>query len=98
MGFWAKSLRIFNSIGAHGQQSVRRLAARTGLSQSSVHRHTHAMHAETATPSRSCGKRKQATVGSSVWWSPPSSFLVSSEGWGRKRSASFSAEALAISV
>jgi IclR helix-turn-helix domain len=43
MGFWAKSLRIFNSIRAHGQQSVRRLAARTGLSKSSVHRHTQAM-------------------------------------------------------
>ena len=43
MGFWTKSLRIFNSIRAHGQQSVRRLAARTGLSKSSVHRHTQAM-------------------------------------------------------
>ena len=43
MGFWAKSLRIFNSIRAHGQQSVRRLATRTGLSKSSVHRHTQAM-------------------------------------------------------
>jgi hypothetical protein len=43
MGFWAKSLRIFNSIRAHGQQSVRRLATRTGLSKSRVHRHTQAM-------------------------------------------------------
>jgi hypothetical protein len=43
MGFWAKSLRIFNAIRAHGQQSVRRLATRTGLSKSSVHRHIQAM-------------------------------------------------------
>ena len=43
MGFWAKSLRMFNSIRLHGQQSVRRLAIRTGLSKSSVHRDTQAM-------------------------------------------------------
>ena len=43
MGFWAKSLRIFNAIRANGRQSVRRLALRTGLSKSSVHRHTQAM-------------------------------------------------------
>jgi len=43
MGFWAKSLRIFNAIRANGPQSVRRLATRTGLSKSSVHRHTQAM-------------------------------------------------------
>jgi hypothetical protein len=41
----------FNSIRAHGLQSVRRLATRTRLSKSSVHRHTQAM-AATATPSR----------------------------------------------
>jgi len=43
MGLWAKSLRMFNSIRAHGQQSVRRLATRPGLAKSSVHRHTQAM-------------------------------------------------------
>ena len=43
MGFWAKSLRIFNAIRANGRQSVRRLALRTGLSKSSVHRHSQAM-------------------------------------------------------
>jgi hypothetical protein len=43
MGFWAQSRRIFNSIRAHGQQSVRRLATRNGLSQSSMQRHTQAM-------------------------------------------------------
>ena len=43
MGFWAKSLRIFNAIRTNGRQSVRRLALRTGLSKSSVHRHTQAM-------------------------------------------------------
>src|SRR5512145_2110670 len=43
MGLWANSVCIFNSIREHGQQSIRRLAERTGLSTSSVHRHTQAM-------------------------------------------------------
>jgi hypothetical protein len=43
MGLWAKSVVIFNSIREHGQQSIRRLADRTGLSKSSVHRHLQAM-------------------------------------------------------
>jgi IclR helix-turn-helix domain len=43
MRLWAKSLRIFSSIRDHGQQSVRRLAERTGLSNNSVHRHLQAM-------------------------------------------------------
>src|SRR2546421_4628696 len=42
MGLWAKSLLIFNAIREHGQQSIRRLAERTGLSKSSVHRHLQA--------------------------------------------------------
>jgi hypothetical protein len=37
------NVEIFNTIRAHGPQSVRRLATRTGLSKSSVHRHTQAM-------------------------------------------------------
>jgi uncharacterized protein DUF6399/IclR-like helix-turn-helix domain-containing protein len=40
---WAKSVVIFNAICAHGKQSVRHLAARTGLSKSSVHRHLQAI-------------------------------------------------------
>jgi hypothetical protein len=43
MGLWAKSVIIFNSIREHGQQSIRSLADRTGLSKSSVHRHLQAM-------------------------------------------------------
>jgi hypothetical protein len=43
MGLWAKSVLIFNAIRENGQQSIRRLAERTGLSKSSVHRHTQAM-------------------------------------------------------
>src|SRR5687768_12901961 len=43
MGLWAKSIVIFNSIREHGKQSVRRLAKRTGLSKSSVHRHLQAI-------------------------------------------------------
>jgi Mn-dependent DtxR family transcriptional regulator len=43
MGLWTKSVLIFNAIRTHGQQSVRGLAARIGLSKSSVHRHLQAM-------------------------------------------------------
>ena len=42
MGFWSKSVRIFNTIREHGTQSIRQLAHHTGLSKSSVHRHTQA--------------------------------------------------------
>src|SRR5919198_1441054 len=43
MGLWAKSLLIFNSIRENGQQSLRELARRTGVSKSSVHRHLQAI-------------------------------------------------------
>src|SRR5512145_3324972 len=43
MGLWAKSIVIFNAIREHGQQSIRSLADRTGLSKSRVHRHLQAM-------------------------------------------------------
>src|ERR671914_900476 len=43
MGLWAKSVILFNSIHEHGKQSIRRLADRTGLSKSSVHRHLQAI-------------------------------------------------------
>jgi hypothetical protein len=38
MGLWAKSVVIFNVIREYGQQSIRSLADRPGLSKSSVHR------------------------------------------------------------
>jgi hypothetical protein len=38
LGLWAKSVVRFNAMRAHGQQSLRRLADRTGLSKSSGHR------------------------------------------------------------
>jgi hypothetical protein len=44
MGLWTKSVRIVNAMRAHGKQSVRRLAERTGLSKSSVHRHLQAIN------------------------------------------------------
>src|SRR5215467_8666086 len=44
MGLWAKSVLIFNAIRAHGKQSIRRLAAQTGLSKSGVHRHLQAIN------------------------------------------------------
>src|SRR6266568_7470229 len=43
MTFWAKSLRVFNCLWENGTQSVRRIAHKTGLSKSSVHRLTQAM-------------------------------------------------------
>jgi Family of unknown function (DUF6399)/IclR helix-turn-helix domain len=43
MGLWAKSIIIFNAIREYGKQSIRRLADRTGLAKSSVHRHLQAM-------------------------------------------------------
>ena len=53
MGLWSKSVRIFNSIREHGQQSVRRLAERTGLSKSSVHRHLQAINRRDCYPESS---------------------------------------------
>src|SRR5256712_2515005 len=38
MGVWAKSLQIFNCLCDNGKQSVRRIAQKTGFSNSSVHR------------------------------------------------------------
>jgi IclR helix-turn-helix domain len=55
MGWWAKSVVIFNAIWEHGQQSVRRLAERTGLSKSRVHRHLQAV------------KRRDRSPESSLW-------------------------------
>src|ERR671936_2137368 len=53
MGLWSKSVRIFNSIREHGQQSVRHLAERIGFSKSSVHRHLQAMHRRDCYPESS---------------------------------------------
>ncbi len=43
MGFWAKSLRIFNAFCDNAKQSIRQVAQQTGLSKSSVHRLQQAM-------------------------------------------------------
>jgi len=43
MGFWEKSVRIFNYLCEAGTQSVRHLAQHTGVSKSSAHRLTQAM-------------------------------------------------------
>jgi len=43
MGFWAKSLRIFNAFCDNAKQSIRQVADQTGLSKSSVHRLKQAM-------------------------------------------------------
>ena len=43
MGLWDKSLRIVKGLCDYGQQSVRRLADKTGWSKSGVHRLQQAM-------------------------------------------------------
>ena len=50
MGFWAKSLRIFNSLCDNAQQSIRHVAHQTGLSKSSVHRLKQAMERRDSHP------------------------------------------------
>ena len=58
MGLWAKSVVILKAIRAYGKQSIRRLADRTGLSKSSVHRHLQAM------------ERRDRYPESSLWETP----------------------------
>src|SRR5919106_4097439 len=53
MGLWAKSIVIFNAIHAYGQQSIRSLADRTGLSKSSVRRHLQAIDRRDRSPESS---------------------------------------------
>jgi len=53
MGVWAKSVVIFNAICEYGTQSVRHLAARTGLSTSSVPRHLRAIDRRDRSPESS---------------------------------------------
>src|SRR2546429_1684369 len=43
MGFWTKSLLIFNAFCHNTKQSIRQVAHQTGLSKSSVHRLKQAM-------------------------------------------------------
>ena len=50
MGFWDKSLRIFNCLCDHGRQGIRRIAQQTGFSKSSVHRLTQAMERRNSHP------------------------------------------------
>src|SRR5881392_1773536 len=55
MGFWAKSLLIFNAFCDNAKQSIRQVAHQTGFSKSSVHRLTQAMK----------GRDKHPEAG---WW------------------------------
>jgi hypothetical protein len=50
MGFWTKSLRIFNLLCDNGKQSVRDIARQTGFSKSSVHRLEQAMERRNCHP------------------------------------------------
>ena len=55
MGFWTKSLLIFNAFCHNTKQSIRQVAHQTGLSKSSVHRLKQAIHYRTLLL-RSCFK------------------------------------------
>ncbi len=50
MGFWTKSLRIFNLLCDNGKQSVRDIARKTGFSKSSVHRFEQGMERRNCHP------------------------------------------------
>ena len=50
MGFWAKSLLIFNAFCHNAKQSIRQVAQQTGLSKSSVHRLKQAMECRDTHP------------------------------------------------
>jgi hypothetical protein len=50
MGFWDKSLRIFNALCDNAKQSMRQVAQKTGLSKSSVHRLKAAMESRDRHP------------------------------------------------
>lgn len=50
MGFWTKSLRIFNALCDNAKQSLRQVAQQTGLSKSSVHRLKQAMERRDVSP------------------------------------------------
>src|SRR5256714_15537886 len=63
MRLWAKSVRIFNAIRDHGKQSVRRLAERTGLSTSSVHRHLQAINRRDRYPESALWETEAARTG-----------------------------------
>ncbi len=53
MGWWAKSLGIFNAMRDHGKQSIRSLADRTGLSKRRGHRHRQAIDRRDRSPESS---------------------------------------------
>ena len=50
MGFWAKSLQIFNLLCGNGKPNVRDIARKTGFSKSSVHRLEQAMERRNCHP------------------------------------------------
>jgi hypothetical protein len=66
MRLWTKSRLIFNAFRDNAKASIRHVAVQTGLSKSSVHRLGRRERAESAPPSRGCGKPRKAAGGSSA--------------------------------
>ena len=91
MGFWAKSLRIFNAFCDNTTQSMRQVAPCTGFSKSSVHRLKQAIERRDGYPeswlwetAEGHGWLLRLVVATLL-------FSASSEVWGPTASASFSA-------
>ncbi len=61
MGFWAKSLRIFNAFCDNATQSIRQVAQSRGFPRAAYIVSNRRWNAEMATQSRGCGKLKKGT-------------------------------------
>jgi Winged helix-turn-helix DNA-binding len=63
MGLWATRVVMFNALREHGTQSIRRLADRTGLSKSRVHRHLQAIGRRDRSPEASLWETEAGRIG-----------------------------------
>jgi Family of unknown function (DUF6399) len=73
MGWWAKRVGMFNAMRAHGPQSLRRLAARTGLATRRVPRHRQALDRRDRAPESSlweteAGRAWRLRLGGATLW------------------------------
>jgi hypothetical protein len=63
MGWWAKSVVIFNAIRDHGKQRIRSLADRSGLAKSRVQRHLQALERRARYPESSLWETEAGRTG-----------------------------------
>ena len=62
MPLWAQSVQIFNAMRENGTQSIWRLAERTGLSKSRVHRHRQAIDRRDRSPESGLGDTEEGRL------------------------------------